>query len=71
MNKVVDALFVFMITAMDYNNKKVALHEVIQAGQYYIACVREAKLNNTLSKEDTDHYLAFVGYVIETTIISS
>jgi hypothetical protein len=70
MNKVVDALFDFMIVAYEYNQKKVQLQDVVTAGHYYIQCVREASRNNSILASEVDHYLAFSGLVMETILLS-
>lgn len=57
--------------AYEYNDKKITLQQVIEAGQYFIQCVKEAKANNILQQPDVDHYLAFVAHVIDQLVISS
>jgi hypothetical protein len=71
MNKTLDSFYNFIVMAYEYNDKKNTLQQVIEAGQEFIQCVKEARANNILQQADVDHYLAFVAHIIDQLILVS
>jgi hypothetical protein len=71
MNKVIDSLFSFIVTAYGYNDKKATLLQVVEAGRTYVSYVYDAKTHNVIPNEELDHYLSFAGHVLDLLLITS